>query len=132
MSDDRFKHDPETIEIGRRAIARIRRQLNPLGDHDAPSSETDHFATVESSPRIHERSVATDDEFSIDRVRAAMAAGAEREYLERRVTDLESEVQHLRAALAAVLQAASSGLAPRVDDGTEMPTSTHAAESPLA
>ncbi len=40
------------------------------------------------------------------------AAGAERERLERRVVSLEGEVVRLRAALAAILHAAGSAIAP--------------------
>ncbi len=49
-----------------------------------------------------------------------MAAASEREHLARRVAQLESEVTQLRSALAAVLQAASTGLShtPPIDAET--------------
>jgi hypothetical protein len=47
---------------------------------------------------------------------AEMAAGAERELLERRVLALEAEVARLRAALAGVIGNAAAALGPDSDD----------------
>ncbi|HYN32673.1 MAG TPA: hypothetical protein VES40_08615 [Ilumatobacteraceae bacterium] len=48
---------------------------------------------------------------SADRITAEMATAAEREHLEARIVQLETEVRQLRNALATILDAAATGIA---------------------
>jgi len=95
--------DSATVERGRRHIARIRAQLNPLGERDQPTSRENPI----SASRLAERS----ERMSVDQINAEMAGAAEREHLESRVVQLEAEVRQLRNALATILDAAASGIA---------------------
>jgi len=128
--DDRHRLDPSTIERGRAHIAEIRAQLarqspaTPTGRR-APQPTRPDEATAGSEPGAESAERMSDDrervaEWSAERMSAEMAAGAERDLLVHRVAQLEREVDRLRAALAAVLAAASDGI--RSDDAGHTPS----------
>ena len=127
---DRFRLDDETVERGRRELARIRRRLDPLARTDVedqpgdestvPSDdhrEVDDELVVVDPPEPDDSTGVGEESLSTERMAAEMAAGAHRELLERRVVELEGEVQRLRATLAAVQRAlANSYDSSAVDD----------------
>lgn len=105
MSDDRFRLDDDTIERGYAHLDELRLRLR------APSPPPSRSGRSRSIPDPQ----PTDDDWSVERMTAGMAAAGERDQLVARVAALESEVGKLRAALAAVLSAVADGLRP--DDG---------------
>ncbi len=102
MPDSSGDHalSPETIELGRREVERLRARLRS----PKPVAE----------PHVAETDAA--DSFGPDRMLAEMAAAGERDQLVTRVAQLEAEVAHLRAVLAAVIETAAGGVRPAADE----------------
>ncbi|MFV0308017.1 MAG: hypothetical protein ACK5OX_09785 [Desertimonas sp.] len=84
--------DPAVRELGRRKVAELRRQLGVDRRHAPPPVES------------------VDEGLSVDAMTAQMAAGAERERLERRVAELEAEVRRLRSIVSAAIGDLAAGL----------------------
>ena len=98
--------DAATVELGRRHIERIRAQLNPLHQPDPTASTDDPPVTAPSASVVEHP-----ESMSVERITAEMATAAERERLEARIVQLETEVRQLRNALATILDAAATGIA---------------------
>jgi hypothetical protein len=111
--------DDDTRERGLANIRQIRARMH---GHGAPSVDhLDNDSDAEAVVRWAETATPVGSRELDDpqALVAAMAAGAERDRLERRITDLEAEVRHLRAALARVLQEVSSAIEPLVNHRDE-------------
>jgi hypothetical protein len=112
MNKDGTRHDPETIALGLSKIARIRTQLREPNPGTAPTSGAPQARTPadDSRPVDDEHMSLDNDQWTPDRIATDMASAAMRDDLQGRVVRLEAEVAQLRAALAAVLNAAATGL----------------------
>lgn len=113
MDDDnptapRLPLDDDTIALGHRHIAALRAQLNRRHTTPTPPAPP-------TTPPIHGAADIGGDAYT-DRMVADMAAGAERDRLAARVTQLETEVAQLRAALAAILHTAANAVDPAPSD----------------
>ena len=121
-------HDPETIALGRQQIALIRQQLRATrpgqGTQASPTAPVDRLDTSR---------VDDVDEFG-DRLAAEMAAGAERDLLVARVTQLEAEVTQLRTALAEILHTAAAAVSnqPATAANTAATERAESRDSPLS
>jgi hypothetical protein len=105
-----------------RGLANIRQIRARMHGHGAPSVDhRDNEPDAEPVVRGAETStpVGSRELDDAQALVAAMAAGAERDRLERRISDLEAEVRHLRAALARVLREVSTAIDPLVNHRDE-------------
>lgn len=121
MNDDsptapRLPLDDHTIALGHHHLAALRAQLNRRTTTPTPPPPP-------PAPRNEPESGG---DLSTDRMLADMAAGAERDRLTARVTQLETEVAQLRAALATILHTAATAVCPHIpaDTDSETPPTT--------
>ena len=110
--DDRLRHTSEEAAAGREALAELRARFRRARLGDAPAGpERGKGREAESSRLEAEIGLSSEaDRFAIE-----MAWGAERERLEGRIEELESEVAALRRALGQVLRAAATAVEPPSD-----------------
>ena len=92
--------DEETRERGLANIREIRARMH----RSEPDRETKGAAAIAAPAPAVMPAMSSDDLDDPASMAAAMAAGAERDRLERRVAELELEVRQLRAVLGRVLR----------------------------
>ena len=110
--DDRLRHTSEETAAGREALAELRARFRRARPGDELARPGRGKGREVESSRL-EAAIGVPSE--ADRFAREMAWGAERDRLERRIEELESEVAALRRALGEILRAAATAVEPPSD-----------------